>query len=605
MSDFVIRSSEGNAERVPGAETNIKRKYTAASAFMEALCEAGVSYVFVNLGSDHPAFIEDWARARLEGRKYPQIIVCPHEMIALSAAHTYAQVTGKPQAVIVHVDCGTQNLGGAVHNAARCRIPVLIFAGASPVTQEGEMTGSRNEFIHWLQDVFDQRGIVREYMKYDNEIRSGKNIKQMVHRALQIAQSDPKGPVYLMAGREVLEEEVEPVSLDVKQWQPIAPGALPAAGVAEIAQGLLNAQNPLIVTSYLGRSASAVAELVKLCERLAIPVIESAPSYVNFPADHPMHLGYQWNTPAQNEHLARADFILVLDSDVPWIPLKNSPSKDCVIYHIDVDPLKENMPLWYIPSRGVYKADTCVALQQLNEFLDQREQWLIPSSIRERYARIAQIHDAQRAQWRQDEELKDPKVITPQYLTATIRKVIENEDTIVLNEAITNYETVSKHLPRNKPGSMFASGASSLGWHGGGGIGVKLAAPDKTVICLTGDGTFIFSNPTPVHMVAQRYGAPFLTVIYNNAGWGAPRASTLAVHPNGVANETDQFWVNFSHSAKLAKVAEAAGGAFAKTVRKPADLEKTLKEALEAVKQGRSAVVDVHLQPVSNQPLND
>jgi hypothetical protein len=86
--------------------------------------------------------------------------VCPHETVALSAAHAYAMVTGQPQAVMVRVDAGTQNLGGAVNNAMRGRVPVLIFAGAAPFTTDGELPGGRNEFIHWIQDVRDQRGIL-------------------------------------------------------------------------------------------------------------------------------------------------------------------------------------------------------------------------------------------------------------------------------------------------------------------------------------------------------------------------------------------------------------------------------------------------------------
>ena len=135
-------------------------------------------------------------------------------MVALSCAHGFAQVSGRAQAVLVHVDCGTQALAGALHNAVRGRVPVLIFAGLSPATQEGEATGSRNEFIHWLQDVPDQRGIARQYVKYDNEIRSPANIKQIVHRALQIAESEPKGPVYLVAAREVLEAPAPADTID-------------------------------------------------------------------------------------------------------------------------------------------------------------------------------------------------------------------------------------------------------------------------------------------------------------------------------------------------------------------------------------------------------
>ncbi|WAH35670.1 thiamine pyrophosphate-binding protein [Alicyclobacillus dauci] len=151
----------------------MEQKYTTSTAFLEALRDAGVSHLFVNLGSDHPALIESLALVNQEPNDFPKVITCPHEMVALSAAHGYAQATERPQAVIVHVECGTQNLGGAIHNAAKGSVPVLIFAGASPYTQENELLGSRNEFIHWIQDVRDQRGIVRGYVKYDNEIRTG------------------------------------------------------------------------------------------------------------------------------------------------------------------------------------------------------------------------------------------------------------------------------------------------------------------------------------------------------------------------------------------------------------------------------------------------
>src|SRR3954451_24102436 len=188
--------------------------YTASTALLEALSEWGVAYIFANFGSDHPALIEAIAEARAHGRAIPEVVTCPNEMVALSCAHGYAQVSGVAQAVLVHVECGTQALGGAVHNAARGHVPVLVFAGMSPFTQEGELKGSRNEFIQWIQDVSDQRGIVRGYMKYDNELRTGRNVKQIVYRAMQLAHSDPKGPVYLVGAREVMEETTEPARLD-------------------------------------------------------------------------------------------------------------------------------------------------------------------------------------------------------------------------------------------------------------------------------------------------------------------------------------------------------------------------------------------------------
>ena len=281
--------------------------YTTSTAFLEALAEAGVKYLFANIGSDHPGVIEALAKARAAGREgeLPRLIVCPHETVALSAAHAYASVTREPQAVLVHVDAGTANLGGAVSNAMRGRVPVLIFAGAAPYTLGGELPGSRNEFIHWIQDVHDQRGILRGYVKYDNEIRTGRNVKQLVHRALQIARSEPAGPAYLTGPREVMAEPLEPYAADPAEYRPVTPSALTPEVTREIATALAGASHPLIITSYLGRNPDAVATLVDLAELLAIPVIESAAFHVNFPGDHYLHGGYQFTTTQQQSAARR------------------------------------------------------------------------------------------------------------------------------------------------------------------------------------------------------------------------------------------------------------------------------------------------------------
>ncbi|HEX7837134.1 MAG TPA: thiamine pyrophosphate-requiring protein, partial [Kofleriaceae bacterium] len=369
--------------------------HTASDTLLDALAAAGISYLFANFGSDHPAILEALAAAAQAGRPVPRLITCPAEMVALSAAHGAALATGRAQAVLVHVECGTQSLAGAVHNAARGRIPVLIFAGASPATQEGELPGSRNEFIHWLQDVRDQRGIVRGYVKYDNEIRTGKNLGQLIHRALQIAHSDPRGPVYLMAAREVLEETVPATETAPEAFAPLAPQALAEADVRTLAAALAAAHRPLVVTSYLGRNPDAPAALVRLCHRLGIGVLESVPSYVNFPAGDPLHQGSQWNEQRPNPVLAAADVILVLDSDVPWIPLVNRPRADAAIYHIDTDPLKPHMPLWHIPARRTFCADAATALTQLDHHLAGSP--VDAAAVAERTAHYTRLHDQHRA----------------------------------------------------------------------------------------------------------------------------------------------------------------------------------------------------------------
>jgi acetolactate synthase I/II/III large subunit len=562
--------------------------YTGASALIEALVDAGVSYLFVNFGSDHPGIVEALAQARATGKPVPKVITCPNEMVALTCAQGFVQITGRAQAVLVHVDCGTQAMAGAIHNVAKCRVPVLIFAGASPYTQEGELKGSRNEFIHWLQDVPDQRGILRGYMKYENELRSARNIKQMIHRALQIASSDPQGPAYLMAAREVFEEDISPTSIDPARWQPIAAQPLPESGLVELVDSLRAAKRPLVVTSYLGRKPEAVTELVRLADRLGIGVLESCPSYLNFPTDHPCYVGQQGNEHTQNPSLAEADMVLVLDSDVPWIPAFNKPADGVKICHIDIDPLKERTPLWYISAAQVFKADCATALRQINERLDETKPGEPKAHYRAR-------HDAWVAEVARREQKPQEDVITAEYLTACVRRQIDR-DTVIVNEGITNYSAINNHIGCTQPRTRFTSGASSLGWNGGASVGMKLACPDKTVVCLTGDGSYMFSVPSTVHWMARKYQTPFLTVIYNNRGWRAPKFSMLAVHPDGYASKAQDIDVAFDPPPDYSGIAAAAGGAFARIVKKVDEVESAVAEALNVVREEkRCAVLDVWL----------
>ena len=522
--------------------------------------------------------------------------MCPHETVALAAAHAYATVTRQPQAVFVHVDAGTQNLGGAIGNAMRGRVPVLIFAGAAPFTITGELPGGRNEFIHWIQDVPDQRGIMRGYVKYDNEIRTGRNVKQLVYRALQIARSEPAGPVYLVGPREVMEEPAEPGEANPAAYPPAVAAALTGDVTREIATALAGASHPLIVTSYLGRNPDAVPALVELAEMLAIPVLESAAFCVNFPGDHPLHAGYQFTTSTQNELLAAADVILVLDSDVPWIHATSRPAPDAAIYVVDIDPVKAGMAMWHVPARRIAGADSKAAVEQITRFV--RDNGLLDAGLVEvRRAAAADTSRARRAALDAQEQ-PEPGVITPRYLTGCVRELLAGTDALILTEAITNYQVVAEHLRASRPGSLIGSGGGSLGWAGGGAVGAKLACPERTVVCLVGDGSFLFGVPSSAQWVARRYGTPALTVIYDNRGWAAPKFSTLQVHPDGAAARADDFHVSFHPEADLPGVARAAGGAYGVTVSDPAELPRVLKDALAVVHGGRSAVVSVQLPPV-------
>jgi acetolactate synthase-1/2/3 large subunit len=324
---------------------------------------------------------------------------------------------------------------------------------------------------------------------------------------------------------------------------------------------------------------------------LAIPVVEThMPPYLNFPADHPCHFGN-----AAQPLLKDADLVLSIDCDLPWTPSLTKPRDDCRVFYLDIDPLKENTPIWYIPSERIMKANSFTALKQINHMLGQKTASIDQAKLSARRERLAKMRLNIEEQ-KKSAEAQQPEM-TPAFVSACVREVID-DDTIILNEAISGSGAVYNHIPRNKPGTMFGSGGSSLGWACGAAFGIKLACPEKEVVALVGDGTYIFSIPTAVYWMSRRYNAPFMTVIFNNQGWNAPKFSTVGLHPDGYAVKENKFWVSFDPPARLDLVAEAAGGAFARTVSKPEDLISVLREGREAVKKGTSAVINVLLPPV-------
>ena len=174
-----------------------------AEAYIRRLADRGIDYVFANAGTDFAPIVESLSRNAGKEGKAPRFLVVPHENVAMAMAHGYYRASGKPAAVMVHVTVGTGNTINGLMNAARDNVPLLLAAGRTPLTETGHV-GSRNRSIHWGQESFDQGAMVREFCKWDYELRAGQPVDAVVDRALDIAMSEPRGPVYLTLPREVL-----------------------------------------------------------------------------------------------------------------------------------------------------------------------------------------------------------------------------------------------------------------------------------------------------------------------------------------------------------------------------------------------------------------
>ncbi|KAI9154773.1 NAD-dependent aldehyde dehydrogenase [Paramyrothecium foliicola] len=469
------------------------------------------------------------------------------------------------------------------------RVPVLMFAGLSPITQEGEMLGSRTEFIHWIQDVPDQAAIVRQYCKYTSEVRVGHNVKQLVNRAIQVAMSDPKGPTYLTASREALEQTVAKVNIDQERWGATIPCPLPQSEIEFIGNSLIGAKRPLVITGYLGRNIRAPPLLAALCDKLPIEVIETIGSDLCISSNHEAYRGVTIST---HPIVKEADVILVLDCDVPWVPTQGTPSTDAKIFHLDVDPLKEHMSLFYINAHRRYKVSCELALEQLNTFIDNQS--FDKSSLASLFDARRERYQTWRASLSSLETPADDDIVRVPYFISRLRYYLPENTTVVM-EAVTNALSVIHHLHLTKPGTLLGTGAGGLGWLGGAAIGTKLAKPQDFVCAIVGDGTFLFSQMESAFWISRRYDIPFLLIVLNNGGWNAPKVSALLVHKEGYSSRHNRkdLSLSFEPSPDYSGIAAAAGNAYGGVIKTPHQVDSVLQEAVKIVQGGRSAVVEV------------
>ena len=541
----------------------------AAEAYIARLGERGIEYVFANAGTDFAPIVE--ALSHTNNGKIPRFMVVPHENVAMAMAHGYYRISGKPAAVMVHVTVGTANAINGIINAARDNIPVLLAAGRTPLTETGSIA-SRNRPIHWGQEAFDQGGMLREYVKWDYELRGGQPVGAVVDRALDIAMSAPRGPVYLTLPREVLTAP----SIDTRRDTVRPLGALapePArAAIEEAAALIAKAEFPLIITSSSGRVAEAVGALAALAADFALPVVQAEARDMNLPTDHPMHLGHD-----PGAFLPKADVVIVIDSAVPWMARNHTPRKDAKVIHISADPLETRYPFRELEADLLVTGNSLAAMNMLHATLTEAMKGK-KTAIESRRKALAAMRDEIDAKRRKlIETVKDQTPIHPAWLANCINQV-KSEDAIVISELGAPLAMLNLTKPLSYMGGLLSGG---LGFGLGAGLGAKLAAPEREVIVTCGDGSYMFGNPVPYHYVARAEGLPTLTVVANNQQWLAVRQSTLDVFPDGHAAKANVMALTeLKPSPDYEKVVETCGGRGEK-VEGPKQLIPALERSLK------------------------
>ena len=570
---------------VLNAETRTFRAETAAEAWLGLLATRGIEYLFANGGTDFAPVAEAYAKAEKAGSRLPKIVITPHENLGVAMAHGYAMVTGRPQAMMVHVGVGTANALNGLINASRQNVPILFTAGRTPLTESGALTAARNNYIHWAQEHFDQGAMLREFVKWDYELRHAEQTETVLDRALAIAKSEPQGPVYVTLPREILASDFSKNS--VSENPTIVAASAPAAdprALEEAAKLLAAAQHPLLITANGGRTPESAQAIEQFAQTMAVPVVQYRPRHMALSTEHPMHCG--WDPHAL---LKSADLVLVVDCDVPWIPKEGKPASGAKVVHIGPDPLFSRYPLRGFRTDLALTGAVGPTLQAL--WRGAQRQAVSPMKIEERRKVVTDFSAQLRKKNRAGVD-PIPASITGKWLSACINKVM-GKDSLIVNE----YPLVLEELEIREAGRYFAnSPAGGLGWGMGAALGAKLAQPEKTVICALGDGSYMFGNPSAGHYVSEAMKLPVLFIIANNARWAAVHRSTLSIYPKGEASQANPPpFATLEPSPRFEHVVQASGG-HGESVSEPKALLPALERALKIVREEkRQALLNVRL----------
>ncbi len=546
---------------------------SVADAYLELLSARGVEYFFGNGGTDFGPIAEAYVKRSASEQPVPKPITVPHEITGSAMALGYAMISGRPQVVMVHTVPGTANALGTIITASRSNIPVFFTAGRTPLTDGPGVKGARSNTIQWAQESRDQGSMVREWVKWDYELRNESDLEAVVDRSMAICETEPKGPVYLTLPREVLAEER--ASFKYSERSRLTPGeSAPAPAAIQAAASLLaQARNPLLTTNALGRDPAAVEPLIQLTEKLKLPVFDAPGHFLNFPKNHRLY-----QPQGVSGHLPEADLVLVIESDSPWIPSLVDIASDATVIAMGNDPLFSNIPVRSLPADLSLKGSPRLAIGSLVAALDSMP---IDATVVEdrgmqwQAARQVAVDDLDR----RAQDGRGNKPLDKAWVSHCLEEA-RHENMIVVNELGLD----AAHFRQTLPGSYFGSPSpGALGWGLGAALGAKLAAPEKTVVACLGDGSYMFGVPEAGHWIARNSNLPILTIVWDNAKWAAVSTTTRALYPDGWAAKKDQFpFSDLGPSLDFELICRAAGG-FAERVEDAEDVPDALQRALHSV----------------------
>ena len=566
---------------------------SGAEAFLRVLGGMGVEYIFASPGSEWSPVWECLAKPRSDTEPVPGYLSSRHEETAVGMASGYAKATGKLPAVMIHTTVGSLHATMALRAALHEQVPMVVFAGESVGFGDAETPDPGAQWLRHLTDVGGPARLVDRCVKWSFAVNSRVVLPATVQRACQLALASPRGPVFVSLPMELL---FETMTLDAPASAalPLPPAASPE-GIEELARKLAEAKNPIIVGEEVGRSAGTVERLVELAELLGAPVVETwSPTYRNFPPDHPLHGGFD-----SRQYFKETDLILLLGTAEPWHPPSSGPGAGVQVAVLDEDPLRTHLPYWPYPVdlclTGEVESSLGLLLERLRARIGKKD----PARAK-RAEQWRERHKERKRAWREEVlALKGRKPIDTRWVAHELNQVLPS-DAIVVEETITHRLAIQRYLDNVKAGSFFSGSYGGLGTGLGTALGVKVAAPERPVLMLIGDGSFNYNPVLAALGCAQEHGLPMLIVLFNNHGYLSQKSGLPKYYPEGWAMKTRTFvGTSITPAPDYAAVVRAFDG-YGEKVEEPGDVRPALERGLKALGNGQVALIDIWLEPVND-----
>ena len=555
-----------------------------SDSIADCLRAMGVPWLALNPGASYRGLHDSLVNHL--GNAAPQMLLCLHEEVAIAIAHGYARASGRMMGAVVHSNVGLMHATMAVFNAWCDRVPILMLGATGPWD-----AARRRPWIDWIHTASDQGALVRDYTKWDNQPGSIPAAIEALLRGAQIAQTAPRGPVYINLDAALQEARLEaPVAIPdpARYAAPVA--APPAAADIERAASLLGrAERPVILLGRVSRSEDDWQRRVALAEALQAQVITDLKNPAGFPTAHPQHVGPPgaFLSAQAIAALRDADVVLMLDWVDPGGAFKQAlQGAPCTAKVINVSLDMHLHRGWSMDGGSLPPADIFMLCEP-----DAAVAALLAACT----ARPARTWPAREARV----PVPTDDLVSLRQLAACLEQVARPEELCIVRLPLGwngGYRDFTGPLDY-----LGADGGGGLGAGPGNAVGVALALRDdastRVPIALVGDGDFLMGC-TAV-WTAVRYGIPVLIVVCNNHSFFNDE-----LHQERVARErsrpVENRWIGqrmTEPEIDLARMSESMGALGIGPVRRAQDLLPALREGLAAVRAGRVCVIDASVVP--------